>query len=130
MNNILKFLKLFGGGVAAVFTYFFGGADVLIQILLALVLIDYISGILGAIYNGTLSSEVGYKGIIKKVCIFVIVAVANLISKYTGIDEIRAFTIGFYIANEGISVLENMGKIIPMPKKLIEILEQLQDKDK
>ena len=57
-------------------------------------------------------------------------AVANLISKYTGIDEIRTFTIGFYIANEGISVLENMGKIIPMPKKLIEILEQLQDKDK
>ena len=122
-----KLIKVLWAGLTAFFTYFFGGIDAIMGILLAAVAIDYLTGVLAAIYTKALSSEVGYKGIIKKVGILCIVALSHLAGQATGIDSIRSFAIGFYIANEGISILENTGRMgVPYPKKIMEVLAQLK----
>ena len=127
MGNGLTWIKCVFGALSAFISYIFGGVDVLLSALLFCIVADYITGILAAIYNKTLNSEVGYKGIIKKVGILIIVALANVISNATGADAIRALVIGFYIANEGISILENAGRMnIPYLKKLRIVLEQLK----
>jgi toxin secretion/phage lysis holin len=109
----------------------FGNMDSLMLALIIFVCIDYITGVLDAIYTKTLSSEIGFKGIIKKVIIFILVAVGNVIDVYVIKQgaSIRTMVIFFYLANEGISILENVVKLdIPVPDKLYEILKHLDDK--
>jgi len=123
--------KVITAGVAALCTYLFGAWDVPLGVLCAVVVIDYITGVVGAIVQGNLSSAVGFKGIAKKVAIFAVVAVGHLIGVAAASPEIGASVVGFYIANEAISILENCGKIgLPLPDKLVQILEQLKNKDK
>lgn len=130
MENVLTYIKWGIAGLSALLTYLFGGFDMILTVLLAFVVIDYITGVVGAFCNHNLSSEVGFKGIAKKFLILCIVAVAHLVGQATGIAEIRSFVIGFYIANEGISILENAGKMgIPFPKRLFKALEQLKGED-
>ena len=122
--------KCITGGITGILTFLFGGFDLILSILVSLVVVDYITGILAAIYNKELSSEVGYKGIIKKVGIIVIIALAHLAGQAAEIDWIRGAVIGFFIANEGISILENVGRTgVKYPKKLLDLLKQLQDND-
>lgn len=132
MDKLTKsFSKACGAGFTAVFTYFFGGIDAIMGILLAFIAIDYMTGILAAIYTKTLSSEVGYKGIIKKVAILCIVSISHLAGQATGIDTIRSLAIGFYIANEGISIIENAGRMdIGVPDRVKDVLIQLKNKKK
>ncbi len=115
-------------GIAAVFTYLFGGADEWFLGLLIVVILDYISGVIAAVICRTLSSRKGFSGILKKVLIFCVVAVAHIIDRATGAGGVlRALTIGFLLANECISVLENAGRCgIPLPAKLMSALEQLR----
>lgn len=102
----------------------------LLGVIITLVILDYITGVLKAIYDKALSSEVGYKGIIKKVFIFIVIATAYEIQKITGdAIAIREMTLMFFIANEAISLLENAGKFIPIPDKLKAVLIQLRDKE-
>lgn len=123
-------IKLIGAALTAFLTSLFGGLDALLTVLLWLIAIDYLTGVINAIIDHKLSSEVGYKGIAKKIGILAVVAVAHLIGNAVGMPEIRGLAIGFYIANEGISILENVGKNgTIIPKKLLDILEQLRDKD-
>lgn len=120
-----KFLLAFTGGVLG---WIFGGFDSLIYALTAFVAIDYLTGILLAIRDKKLSSEVGYKGIVKKFLIFMIVSMGNIIDNYilgTG-STLRTLVIMFYLANEGISILENAGQLgLPIPKKLKDAIEKL-----
>lgn len=111
-------------------TYALGGADVWLKMLLLMVIIDYISGVAAAWVAGNMSSSKGFMGIIKKVMYFFIVAVAHCIDVATNAGGVlRNLTIGFLLANEGISVLENCGRCgVPLPQKLIDVLEQLRDK--
>lgn len=106
----------------------FGEMNSLYIALIIFVVIDYITGVLDAIYTHTLSSEIGYKGIFKKVCIFILVAVGNVIDVYI-IKEgaaVRSSVIFFYIANEGISILENVVTLgLPVPEKLYQILKNI-----
>ena len=107
-----------------------GGWDMALRVLVALVVLDYVTGVLVAIFEKTLSSAVGGKGIAKKVMIFALVYVAVLVDSATNTDIIRTLTIMFYIANEGISVLENAGKLgVPYPTQLKNILVQLKAKN-
>ena len=105
-----------------------GEMDGLLTALIIFVIIDYITGVIDGIYTKTLSSEIGYKGIFKKVCIFIMVAVAHIIDLYV-IKEgaaVRSSVIFFYLANEGISILENITVLdVPVPAKLAEILKNL-----
>ena len=111
--------------------YFLGGWDGFLYALLAFVVIDYVTGIMCAVLDKKLSSEVGFRGIFKKVLIFSLVAVAHIIDKSVIGDGavIRTAVIFFYLSNEGVSILENSAHIgLPVPQKLKDILEQLHNR--
>ena len=111
--------------------YFVGGMDGLLTALLILMTIDYITGIMCAIVDKQLSRAVGFKGICKKVLILMLVGVAHIVDMHvvgTG-EALRSAVICFYLSNEGVSVLENAGRLgLPIPEKLKAILAQLHDK--
>ena len=129
MAKIKLFAALFGSFAGVMF----GEMDGLLFALIAFVCIDYVTGVIDGIYTHTLSSEIGYKGIFKKVAIFIMVAVANIIDIYI-IKEgaaVRSSVIFFYLANEGISILENIVVLdLPVPAKLYEILKKLDNENK
>lgn len=111
--------------------WFLGGCDGLLYALIAFVVVDYITGIMCAIVDKKLSSSVGFKGIFKKVLIFTLVGIANVLDVQvigTG-SVLRTAIIFFYISNEGVSLLENAGHLgLPIPAKLKAVLEQLHDR--
>jgi len=128
MDRSANIIKIIWGGIIAVLNYLFGGFDMVLDILLVLIAIDYVTGIISAIYNKNLSSAIGFNGLLKKVGILAIVAVGHMVSIGLNIAEIRSLVIGFYIANEGISILENAGRMgIPLPNKLMDVLAQLKE---
>lgn len=109
--------------------YFLGGMDGFLYALIAFVVIDYITGLMVAAIQKKVSSEVGFKGICKKVLIFILVGVANIVDKQIigNGSAIRTAVIFFYLSNEGISILENTALIgLPVPQKLRDVLEQLK----
>ena len=131
-------MKEFWNMIQAVFTmlggwigYFVGGCDGLLYALLAFVVIDYITGMMCAIADRKLSSEVGFKGICRKVLIFLLVGIANVLDVNvigTG-SVLRTAVIFFYISNEGVSLLENAAHLgLPVPDKMKAVLEQLHKK--
>ncbi len=126
MKNIINVIT---GAVVTIATYFLGGWDIAIQSLLVFIVVDYITGVLKAIYNKELNSAVGVKGIIKKVGYLLVVAISVLLDKIAGnTGAIRNIVIYFFVANEGLSILENWGNLgLPLPKQLTEALEQLKN---
>jgi toxin secretion/phage lysis holin len=111
--------------------WFMGGCDGLLYALIAFVVVDYITGVMCAVVDKKLSSAVGFKGIFKKVLIFALVGVANILDVNvigTG-SVLRTAIIFFYISNEGVSLIENAGHLgLPIPAKLKAVLEQLHDR--
>ena len=127
-----KLIQMITAIIAAVCGFLWGEADGLLYALIAFMAIDYISGVIVAIVRHELSSEVGFKGIAKKVLILALVAVGHILDVHVlgGGAVCRSAVIGFYLANEGISILENAGELgLPLPKKLIAVLKQLKDKE-
>lgn len=120
--------------------WFIGGFDGFMYALLAFILVDYITGVTAAAVNKELSSEIGAKGIAKKVGELLLVGVGNVLDKQILQQgaAMRTLVIFFYVANEGLSILENLGKIgVPIPKPLRDLLKKLKndnngkgDKDK
>jgi toxin secretion/phage lysis holin len=112
--------------------WFLGGLDGLVYALVAFIVIDFITGIMRGILEKELSSHVGARGIFKKIMVLLLVGVANIIDIYlvrSGNSPLRTAVIFFYIANEGISVLENACFIgLPVPEKLKDVLAQLQNR--
>ncbi len=120
------------GGFIGLGAFLFGKSDGLFWALIALIIIDYITGLIKAVVNKELSSAVGGRGIAKKIFMLGIVAVGNLIDVQIIGDGavVRNIVIIFYVANECISILENAGKLgVPIPRKLIDILAQLKDSE-
>lgn len=113
--------------------YFLGGCDGLILALLLFVVTDYITGVMCAAIDKKLSSSVGFKGIFRKVLIFMLVGIANIID-FQVIKQgsvIRTAVIFFYLSNEGLSLIENAAHLgLPVPEKLKNVLEQIHDKDR
>ena len=126
--NAIQFIFTVLGGWLG---YFLGGCDGLLIALVAFVSIDYVTGVMCAVNEKNLSSRVGFKGICRKILIFALVGVANLIDVQviqTG-SILRTAVIFFYLSNEGVSLLENAAHLgLPVPKKLKAVLEQLHDK--
>lgn len=126
-NTIQLIFSVVGGWLG----YFLGGCDGLLYALIVFVVIDYITGVMCAIINKQLSSEVGFKGIFRKVLIFLLVGIANIIDvQVIGTGAVlRTAVIFFYISNEGVSLLENAGHLgLPIPEKIKTVLEQLHDR--
>ena len=129
MENVITVIKFACGVVAAILSNIFGGLDALFTALLICIVVDYVTGIMSAIYEKKLNSEIGFRGILKKIAILCIVVLAHELEYVVGVDGIRDLAIGFYIANEGISILENCAKMnVPVAKNLAGILDQLKDK--
>ena len=140
-KNLLKegfTMKEFWNTIQLIFTatggwlgWFLGGCDGLLYALIAFVAIDYITGVMCAVIDHRLSSEVGFKGIFKKVLIFLLVGTANILDVQvigTGC-VLRTAVIFFYISNEGVSLLENAAYLgLPVPEKIKTVLEQLHSR--
>lgn len=126
-NTIQLIFTAIGGWLG----YFLGGCDGLLYALVAFVVIDYITGVMCAINDKTLSSEVGFRSICRKVLIFLLVGIANILDVQvigTG-SVLRTAVIFFYISNEGVSLLENAAHLgLPVPEKIKTVLEQLHDR--
>ena len=107
-----------------------GGWDMWLKALIIFVVLDYLSGVMAAATQKKLNSEVGYKGIIKKVFVFVLVAVAFEVDILLGTNAVRIAVIGFYLGTEGLSILENAGKAgIPLPEPLKQALIQIRGEE-
>lgn len=131
MKEFWNTIQFVFAGIGGWLGWFLGGCDGLLYALLAFVVVDYITGVMCAISDHSLSSEVGFKGICRKVLIFLLVGIANILDVQvigTG-SVLRTAVVFFYISNEGISLLENAGHLgLPIPAKLKEVLEQLHDR--
>lgn len=128
-----KFLQTIMAMICIIAGFLYGKVDGLVYALLAFLILDYVTGFAVACVNKNLSSEAGFKGIAKKVVILLVVAVGNIVDVYIlgGGAVCRSTVIGFYLANEGISILENAGNLgIPLPKKLVSVLKQINDNNK
>ena len=131
MKEIWNWIQLALTAAGGALGWFFGGLDGFLYALIAFVAADYVTGVLCAIVNKQLSSEVGFKGIFKKVLIFILVGIAHIIdSQLIGQGAVlRTAVIFFYCSNEGVSILENATRLgLPVPAKLKAVLEQLKDK--
>lgn len=126
-NMIQLVITAIGGWLG----YFLGGCDGLLIALVVFVVADYITGVMCAIADKKLSSEVGFRGICRKVLIFILVGIANILDVQvigTG-SVLRTAVIFFYISNEGVSLMENAGHLgLPIPEKLKLVLKQLHDR--
>ena len=131
MKSLWISIEAASAAIGGVVGWYVGGFDGFLFALIAFIVVDYITGVMRAIVDKKLSSEIGAKGITQKVAIFLIIGIAHLVDNYvlqTG-AALRTAVIFFYMANECLSVLENsVGLGLPVPEKLREVLEQLKDK--
>ena len=137
MNTVWNWIQVFFAAIGAFLGWFLGGFDGFLYALIAFVAIDYLTGVLCAIVDRKLSSEIGARGIFKKVLIFALVGVGHIldtrilgVAGNTGGGVVRMAVIFFYLSNEGISLLENAAHLgLPIPEKLKGILLQLHGRD-
>jgi toxin secretion/phage lysis holin len=119
MMNFETIYKALFAGTGAIFGYIFGEWSVMLQVLTAFVILDYVTGVLAGAIEGKLSSKAGFKGIAKKVAIFLYVAVAHFVDMVIGGHMVQDAVIFFYIGNELISLIENGGRMgLPVPSQL------------
>ena len=132
MKEIWVWIQAALAAVGGFLGWFLGGWDGFLYALLVFVVLDYLTGVLCAIADKKLSSEIGFKGISRKVLIFALVGIANIIDVQVIGDGsiLRTAVIFFYLSNEGVSILENAGHLgLPIPEKLKAVLEQLHDRN-
>lgn len=132
MKDIWNFIQMTITAVGGWLGYFLGGWDGFLYALIVFVIIDYITGVMCAVLDKKLSSDIGFRGIFKKVLIFSLVAIGHIIDKSIMGDGsvIRTAVIFFYLSNEGVSILENAAHIgLPVPQKLKDVLEQLHNRN-
>lgn len=133
-KDILLTVKLIGAGACTFLANMLGGWDMALKVLVIMTVLDYATGVLAAIYLQKLSSDISYRGIIKKIGIYIIVTVAcaldGVLEQFIKIDNVivlRTMAIGFYVATEGISILENLSKTeLPIPDIIKKTLIQLK----
>ena len=133
MKTIWAWTQTAFAGIGGFLGWYLGGLDGFMYTLIAFVTVDYVTGVLRAVVEKQLSSRIGAQGIAKKVALFLVVGIGHLIDAYllggTG-APLRTAVVFFYIANEGVSLLENASAIgLPVPEKLKEMLAQLHGKD-
>ena len=130
MKNIINTIQVVFAAVGGFLGWALGGMDGLLYTLIAFVVLDYLTGVIVAIMEKKLSSEIGFKGILKKILIFVLVGIGNMVDVHLlkNGSAIRTAVIFFYLSNEGISILENCSKVgLPIPEKLKNVLKQFDE---
>lgn len=133
MKQIISTMQYVFAGVGGFMGWFLGGLDGFLYALIMFVAIDYLTGLMAAYVQKKISSEVGFRGICRKVAIFCLVGVGHVLDTQViqNGSVLRTAVIFFYLSNEGISIIENIAIIgLPVPKKLKDVLEQLRDDEK
>lgn len=132
MKEAINTLQLIFTAIGGYIGYFLGGFDGLIYALVAFVVIDYITGMMAAVIEKKLSSNIGFRGIFKKVLIFTLVGIGHTIDFYL-IEKgsaVRTAVVFFYLSNEGLSIMENTAKVgLPIPEKLKTVFTELRRED-
>lgn len=128
VEKLFNWVSVAGAFVGGYMCQFLGGWDVILKALVALVILDYITGVLKGFATKTLSSQIGFNGLIRKIMMFIVIATAVIIQGVIG-DAIplREIVIMFFICNEGISLLENASEFVDIPEPLKDALIQLRD---
>lgn len=128
--GIDKIISLVTSEVATIFIYLFGGIDVALTCLVVAIVLDYVSGMIKAYNKKQLSSKIGFSGILKKIGILILVMLSVLVDKVTGnTGAIRTLVIYYFVANEGLSIIENLSLAgVPFPKGLKKALKALREK--
>ncbi|WNB90800.1 phage holin family protein [Bacillus sp. NEB1478] len=128
MEKISMFYNMAVIALGAISSYLFGTSSLLFKTLVLFVVLDYLTGMASSAYEGKLNSKIGFKGILKKVMIFAIVAIAHSLDQLTGGNIIKTATIFFYLSNELLSMIENAGRLnVPIPpfiKNAVSLLRQ------
>ena len=128
MDKLLN-IKLCVATFGTIISTLLGGWDLALYVLVSFVVLDYVTGLIAAYHEQKLDSRIGFKGITRKILLFVPVAMAVMVDDLMGLDILRSFAICFYTANEGLSVLENLGKVgVLVPPSLLKTLQQLKEK--
>ena len=123
----MEWLKYVFGVIGGLLLNSLGGFDLVLQTLLALVVLDYISGVLKAGYRGKLSTKIGFKGICRKVAMFFAIMLTVIIERILGGSlPLREITIMFFIVNESLSIIENLGRIIKLPDEIERAVKSLK----
>lgn len=133
MDDVVKYFKIIIAVLGTLFTWLFGAWDTPICILILFMVLDYITGFIRGYINKELSSDVGLHGIARKSIIFIVLIVAVALDRLlnTGTWLFRSLICYFYIANEGLSLLENCASLgVPIPEKILEALIQLKNGEK
>lgn len=127
-EKIFDCLRALGTSCVGIFTFVYGAPDTIFYVLIALIVVDYLSGVVAAIIEHKLSSAVGFVGILRKSVILAVIAVGAMCDKLTGAGStFRNMVCAFYIANEALSIVENAGRIgLPVPKKLLDVIETIK----
>ena len=131
-NEVMdKIVNIIVANIATVFVFIFGGLDIALQCLLIAIAIDYISGLIKAYESQSLSSKIGMRGIIKKVGLLAIVALSVVIDRITGNSgDIRTLVIYYFVANEGLSILENLAAAgVPIPEFVTKALKVIKNEE-
>ena len=131
MREFWNSIQLIFAAVGGWLGWFLGGCDGLLYALIAFCIIDYLSGVACAISDHNLSSQIGFKGIFKKVLIFLLVGIGHILDTHVigSGSVLRTAVIFFYLSNEGVSLIENAAHLgLPIPEKLKSVLEQLHDR--
>ena len=131
MKEFWNVIQLIFTAVGGWLGWFLGGCDGLLYALIVFVVIDYVTGVMAAVVDHKLSSEVGFKGIFKKVLIFLLVGIGHILDTHVigSGSVLRTAVIFFYLSNEGVSLIENAAHLgLPIPEKLKSVLEQLHDR--
>lgn len=127
MGKYFNTISIWGTAIGGVLAYLLGGFDSLVVALLVLMCLDYLTGVIKAIYKKELSSQIGFKGIGKKILILMIVSVAVICEQAFEVEAVREITISFFCMNEGISILENASALdVPIPDKIKDVLLQIR----
>lgn len=130
MEKVMNIFKVIIAAIGTTATYLLGDWDTALVVLLIFIVLDYVTGVLVAFINKQLNSQIGFKGLAKKALIIVILIMAVCLDRLLGNEGwvIRTLVCYFYIANEGISLIENAGNLgLPIPQKLKDIFEQLKE---
>ena len=132
MKDVIHTIQIIFAAIGAYIGWFLGGFDGLLYALVAFVVLDYITGLMVAILEKKLSSSIGFKGIFKKVLIFIFVGIGHIIDFYIlqNGSAVRTAVIFFYLSNEGLSIVENAAKIgLPVPESLKKVFTELKKED-
>lgn len=131
MREMWNYIQIALAAAGGFFGWFLGGVDGFLYALIVFVVADYMTGVMCAVVDKTLSSIVGFRGIFKKILIFILVGIGHSIDVNLIGDGsvLRTAVIFFYCSNEGISMLENASRLgLPIPVKLKAVLAQLHEK--